>query len=105
MRLTAQQQATIKDGVRSLFSAPVEVFLFGSRVDDTAKGGDIDLLIVLPEPVENHALAVARVSARLSILLGGTQSRCAAAVSRCPAAADSPCGAAARVEIVILPLL
>ncbi len=71
MRLTAQQQATIKDGVRSLFSSPVEVFLFGSRVDDTAKGGDIDLLIVLPEPVENHALTVARVSARLSILLGG----------------------------------
>ncbi len=105
MRLTAQQQATIKDGVRSLFSSPVEVFLFGSRVDDSAKGGDIDLLIVLPEPVENHALTVARVSARLSILLGGTQSRCAAAVSRRPAAADSPRGDAARGEIVILPLL
>ena len=71
MRLTNEQQQTIRSGVSTLFSSPVEVFLFGSRVDDTAKGGDIDLLIVLPEPVENHALTVARVSARLSILLGG----------------------------------
>ncbi len=71
MRLTTEQQQTIRNGVSTLFSSPVEVFLFGSRVDDTAKGGDIDLLIVLPEPVENHALTVARVSARLSILLGG----------------------------------
>lgn len=71
MRLTTEQQQTIRNGVSTLFSSPVEVFLFGSRVDDSAKGGDIDLLIVLPEPVENHALTVARVSARLSLLLGG----------------------------------
>jgi predicted nucleotidyltransferase len=71
MRLTTEQQETIRNGVSTLFSSPVEVFLFGSRVDDSAKGGDIDLLIVLPEPVENHALTLGRVSARLSMLLGG----------------------------------
>jgi len=71
MRLTSQQQETIKLGVRTLFSSPVEVYLFGSRVDDNAKGGDIDLLIKLPDAVENPALTVARASARLSNLLGG----------------------------------
>jgi predicted nucleotidyltransferase len=45
MRLTAQQQATVRATVAETFGSEATVRLFGSRVDDTKRGGDIDLLI------------------------------------------------------------
>lgn len=44
MRLTPSIIDKIKSAVESSFG-PVEVYLFGSRVDDSKKGGDIDLAI------------------------------------------------------------
>ena len=45
MRLTPQQAAIIRDTAREVFGADARVWLFGSRVDDSKRGGDIDLLI------------------------------------------------------------
>ena len=44
MRLTAEEVETIRDTVSSNDPC-AKVFLFGSRVDDSARGGDIDLLV------------------------------------------------------------
>ena len=44
MRLTKEQRDTLKASVRKI-DEKAEIFLFGSRVDDNLKGGDIDLLI------------------------------------------------------------
>jgi predicted nucleotidyltransferase len=44
MRLTNKEIDTIKSSVLAL-DASAHVYLFGSRVDDTKRGGDIDLLI------------------------------------------------------------
>ncbi|TAN70234.1 MAG: nucleotidyltransferase domain-containing protein [Methylobacter sp.] len=38
------------------------VRVFGSRLDDSAHGGDLDLMLELPEPVDNPALMAAQVS-------------------------------------------
>ena len=46
MRLTRKYQTVIKQNVSNIFGANSKVLLFGSRVDDTKKGGDIDLYIV-----------------------------------------------------------
>lgn len=43
MRLSHQEQSAIK-GVLSKFDPLGKVYLFGSRVDDHRRGGDIDLL-------------------------------------------------------------
>lgn len=45
MRLPAETLPPLLDAVRRHFGAGARVWLFGSRVDDTARGGDIDLYI------------------------------------------------------------
>ncbi len=48
MRLTQKQQKAIKETFLDIFSKG-EIYLFGSRVDASKRGGDIDLYIVLEE--------------------------------------------------------
>ena len=45
MRLTADQCQAIRQEVDRIFGAGATVRLFGSRVNDQARGGDIDLYI------------------------------------------------------------
>ena len=45
MRLTLSQVDVLKNKLKSL-SESAQLYLFGSRVDDAKKGGDIDLLVV-----------------------------------------------------------
>ncbi|CAA9891199.1 DNA polymerase beta [Candidatus Methylobacter favarea] len=45
MRLTPAQSRLIAATVRRQLGAQARVFLFGSRLDDAAKGGDVDILV------------------------------------------------------------
>ena len=45
MRLEPEQAQAIREEVRR-FDADAMIYLFGSRADDNARGGDIDLLVV-----------------------------------------------------------
>jgi len=45
MRLTSSEAQTIAGLARERFGSQTRVFLFGSRTDDAARGGDIDLYI------------------------------------------------------------
>jgi len=45
MRLSSDELNVLKSKLYSL-SGSAQLYLFGSRVDDTKKGGDIDLLII-----------------------------------------------------------
>ncbi len=45
MRIRKEYIANIKEIARNNFGKDVQIYLFGSRVDDSKKGGDIDLYI------------------------------------------------------------
>ncbi len=51
MRLNDFQILTILNGVKKICGQNANVWLFGSRVDDTKRGGDIDLYIEVDEDV------------------------------------------------------
>ncbi|QWF72626.1 nucleotidyltransferase domain-containing protein [Methylomonas paludis] len=71
MRLTHQQIDIIRLSAQESFGANVQVFLFGSRLDDNKLGGDIDIMLELTEAVVNPALLSAQFSAKLTRLLQG----------------------------------
>lgn len=48
MRLTQTQIEAIKESAEQTFGPAANVWLFGSRVDDASRGGDIDLYVELP---------------------------------------------------------
>jgi predicted nucleotidyltransferase len=45
MRLTGEQRQTIREEVKRHFGGQAHAYLFGSRVRDDLRGGDIDLYI------------------------------------------------------------
>lgn len=71
MRLTDKQRKVIHDAVVDLFGRDATVQLFGSRADDRARGGDIDLLIKTSiADVDKLARAEVAFQARLERTLG-----------------------------------
>jgi predicted nucleotidyltransferase len=66
MRLTPQQVERIRAIVAEQAGPDAVVWLFGSRVDDTARGGDVDLFVEVPRPVDEPALLSARIAGRVS---------------------------------------
>ncbi|MDO8370136.1 MAG: hypothetical protein Q7S71_05480 [Candidatus Nitrotoga sp.] len=57
MRLDDKTRKIIKSEVASQFGDEAIVRLFGSRVDDTQRGGDIDLLIEPGRPLAHRIQA------------------------------------------------
>ena len=66
MRLTKSTQKTIRETIVR-FDSKAKVLLFGSRTDDSAKGGDIDLLVI-SETLTKHDLR--KIKIRLQDQLG-----------------------------------
>jgi predicted nucleotidyltransferase len=67
MRLSDKQRNIILEKVSEVLGKGVKIALFGSRVDDEARGGDIDILVESDNPVDNVAYTKALIEAKLSI--------------------------------------
>jgi len=71
MRITPEQIVAIRKAVSQLAGDAARVWLFGSRVRDDARGGDVDLLLELDEAVTEPAQLSARLAARVSRAMYG----------------------------------
>jgi predicted nucleotidyltransferase len=71
MRLTPTQISAIREVVRDQCGSQSRVRLFGSRLDDTQRGGDVDLFIELDQPIERPAVLSAQLAALISRHLDG----------------------------------
>ena len=71
MRLTDYQIQTILRLARQVAGSHCQVRVFGSRLDDFAQGGDLDLMLELSEPLDNPALLSAQISALVSRAMHG----------------------------------
>jgi predicted nucleotidyltransferase len=70
MRLTPQTREIIRTTTHEVFGATARVRLFGSRVDDNLRGGDIDLLVELPSHQADSRKKSLTLAARLQMRLG-----------------------------------
>ncbi|MFV8836392.1 nucleotidyltransferase domain-containing protein [Aquisalimonas sp. APHAB1-3] len=70
MRLTSEQIDLIRTAVTRCYGEESAVYVFGSRLDDTRRGGDIDLLVVTPLSGQDAFDAEQRLHGRLQRLLG-----------------------------------
>jgi predicted nucleotidyltransferase len=70
VRLSSQTQTIIRDTAREVFGPQAMTMVFGSRVDDTARGGDIDLIVQLEQPVQQRERKALQLVARLQMRLG-----------------------------------
>ena len=70
MRLTETQRHSIKSAITSVIGEESRVWLFGSRVDDTQRGGDIDLLIETDRVVPSRTTALCQIEGALAVRLG-----------------------------------
>ena len=70
MRLTQEQIAAIKQTAQTVLGDDARVILFGSRVDDAKKGGDIDLLFETDQRLTNRATTAGDIYVALIRQLG-----------------------------------
>lgn len=71
MRLSPQSQIIIHQAVVQRYGDRAQVRLFGSRLDDAAKGGDIDLHVRIQGEVSNPIWEASLLAAQLQRLLDG----------------------------------
>lgn len=99
MRLSQTDRNLITQTARELLGADAVVRLFGSRLDDARRGGDIDLLVDVPRPLGERVMTACRLAAHLERALEG---RKVDVLLVDPATPESPVHRIARQDGVVL---
>ena len=71
MRLTPAQIHAIQSTVQTVLGEGAQVTLFGSRIHDEQKGGDVDLMVEMGQAIDEPAVIAARLSSQVSRSMHG----------------------------------
>ena len=71
MRLPPALIDTIQSTAQAVLGEGAQVTLFGSRVDDSLKGGDLALMVEVQQGIEAPAVVSARIASRISRFMHG----------------------------------
>lgn len=71
MRIQTHAREALAKSVRRVVPDAKTIRLFGSRLDDNARGGDVDLMVEFDYPIERPALLAARIAVQASRTLDG----------------------------------
>lgn len=71
MRITTNKQQEIKKKVEQLLGDAVAVWVFGSRINNDAIGGDLDLLVVSEAPITSPVETSAKLAVQIKRLFWG----------------------------------
>ncbi len=72
VRISNQDKQSIITTFKQIFGDQAKLYLFGSRVDDAKRGGDLDLYIKLPAPINSDEKLNKKITfiTKLNLLLG-----------------------------------
>ena len=70
MRLSLHTQTIIRETVQEVFGAEATVKVFGSRINDDVRGGDIDLLVESPSVISEIERKTLQLTAKLQLRIG-----------------------------------
>lgn len=66
MRLRPQDITALRTAIYNVAPDTTAIRLFGSRLDDNARGGDVDLMVDVENPVDNPGVLSARLAVSTS---------------------------------------
>ena len=99
MRLSPYQRDVIHRVTSEIATPLAKVYVFGSRARSDLRGGDIDLLIELPQPRDDCFALGIQIGARIERQLGQQRLDILVADPRTP---DSPVLIAARRDALLV---
>lgn len=71
MRLSNEHRQALREQIRHAVGEACDILVFGSRLNDDARGGDLDLLVRSPVPLERKVWTSAMLEAKAQRLLEG----------------------------------
>jgi predicted nucleotidyltransferase len=70
VRLPDSERRAIRQAVERRFGSDARALLFGSRADDTRRGGDIDLLVEVPHAVADPLMQAVQLEVDVMRAIG-----------------------------------
>jgi hypothetical protein len=73
MRISTEHRQALRQHFLEALGDGCDILVFGSRLDDASRGGDVDLLVRSPVPLQRKEWTASLLAVQAQRLLGGRQ--------------------------------